>query len=450
MVNIPPEAQEVLLRIYIGQNVNRSGILQSQISEKEQTQTLLARGLIRENHWYLDQFLTTDNGSEIGKALVKTRIEENKDELQAKLKEIPQKVLGFFIKRHISRKLVFETRKPRFVLIHSWEHYVIVNGRIWILWDRFFTSLASVGLCVKTFDYVSTRGGEVRDQYYVISPEVQEFLANMYAVSDFTETQESALKLYPFLLSTSRVLDTDDIDFARQRYYELLRDHSITENQLTGIVNDMNKQQITSEYRGLLSENKPFHIKDLGRFRIYLDKNLIEPAVNILLEREGSIKEYVSEERIPSLSEVKSELGILDYSEQGDFYILVSSLERQLREFIKKNLGKGWIKRIENDIPSIATHWKEKENRDKRWGIEPEPDLINYADLGDYILIIKKFKRIFADSDEDLGDIITHMKIWYNHGRNPIMHSRTVNKQKYFTTKSAIEFLQQWISRKRV
>ena len=447
MVSVPSEGREVLLKIYIGQNINRSGILQSEIKEKEQTKALLARGLIKENHWYLDQFLATDKGSDIGKTLVKTRIEQHKDKLQIMLQEVPKKVLGFFIKRHISGKLVFETRKPRFVLIHSWEDYVLVNGRIWILWDRFLTSLVSVGLCVRTFDYVSTRGGELRDQYYVISPEIQEFL-NRYAVSDFTPRQESALRLYPFLLFTSRILDTDSIDSARQRYYELLRDHSITESQLPGIVNDMNKQQITSEYRGLLSENKPFDIKDFGRFRIYIDKNLIEPAVDILLERRGKIKEYAIEEKIPSLSEVKSELGILDYREQGNFYILVSSLERELREFIKKKLGKGWIRRIENDIPSIIEDWKEKEKRDRRWGIEPEPDLLNYADLGDYILIVKKYKRLFTDGDEDLGDIMTHLKIWYNHGRNPIMHSRTVNKQKYFTTKSAIGFLEQWINRK--
>ena len=297
--SMSPQAQEVLIEVYVGQNINKSGILQSQIKEKEEIPALISEGLIKENHWYLDQFLTTNKGSEIGKTLVKTRIEKNENSLQTMLQEIPKKVLGFFMKRHVSKRLVFSTRKLvptkslQFIFIHSWEDYLLANARIWILWDKFLTSLESVGLCVKTCNYVSTRGGELRDLRYVISPEIQEFLVDRYAVSDFTPSQESALELYPFLMSSIRALDVDDIDIARQQYYELLKDHSTTEDQLAGIVNDMNSKQITSEYRGLLSENKPFDILDISRFQIYLDKNLIEPAVNILLEREARIKERI-------------------------------------------------------------------------------------------------------------------------------------------------------------
>jgi len=308
--------------------------------------------------------------------------------------------------------------------------------------------LGSVGLCVKAVQFVSTRGGELRDLWNVISPEIQRFLTKRYSISDFTPNQEDTLKCYGVLRLANRVLTTDDIDYARQRYYELLKGRSITEGQLAGIVNDMNKKRITSEYRGLLSEKKPFDIMDSSRFQIYLDKNLIEPAINILLEREGKIKEYVIEEKIPSLSQVKSELGILELEELGDFYITVSSLERELREFIKEKLGKGWTKRIKNDIPDVFKRWERKKKRDERWGIEPERDFMNYADLEDYIQIANKFKRMFADSDRDLGNITTQLEIWYNLGRNPLMHSRTVTRRKYDTAKSAIEFLKQWIRRK--
>lgn len=446
MVNIPPKAQEILLKIYIGQNINRAGILQSEIREKEETQTLLSEGLIKENHWYLYQFLTTDKGSNIGKTLVMKKIEEVQNQLQKMLKDIPQKFLCFIVKRYISKGLAYKTQKPHF--IDSWKDRIIIDNRIWILWEKFFTSLESAGLCVKTHDYVSTHGGEIRDLHYVISPEVQEFLVKTYSGVDFSEDQEDTLKLYQFLTSASRYLTTDDIDFARQQFYELLKRYSITEDRIAGIINDMNKSGITSEYRGLLSEKKPFDIINLSRFQIYLDVNIIEPAVGILLGKGTKIKEFVIEEKMPSLSEVKSELGILESSELGEFYLLVSSFERELRAFIKNKLGKGWMERIENDIPEVLNNWKKKKEKDEKWGIEPEQDLINYADLGDYIEIIKKYKRIFSDSDEDLGDIITHLKIWYNQGRNPIMHSRTVNKQKYFTTKSAIDFLKQWIIRK--
>jgi len=446
MADISSNAQEVLLRVYVGQNIRGAGILQSEIKEKEQVEILLSEGLIKENHWYMYQFLTTDEGSDFGKTLVKKRIEEKENQLQTKLQDIPKKVLGFFVRRYVSKERVFSTQKPRFS--NLWEDRILSDGRIWILWDKFLKSLESIGLCVKTYNYVSTRGGELRDLCSVISPEIQEFLINRYPIPDFTPNQEDALKLYPILMSANTILTTEDIDYARQRYYELLINYSATESQLAGIINDMNKKRITSEYRGLLSEKKPFDIINSSRFQIYLDKNIIEPAINILFEKVSEIKEYIIEEMIPSLSEVKSELGILDTKELGNFYILVSSLERDLREFIKKKLGKGWFKSIGKDLPTIIKNWDEKRKRDERWGIESDKDLMKYADLGDYIQIMKKFKRMFADGDEDLGDTITHLKIWYNQGRNPIMHSRTVNKQKYFTTKSAIEFLKQWMNRK--
>ena len=74
---------------------------------------------------------------------------------------------------------------------------------------------------------------------------------------------------------------------------------------------------------------------------------------------------------------------------------------------------------------------------------------MNYADIGDYIQLIKKYSRMFSDGDDDLSRIVTNLETWYIHGRNPVMHIRTVDQQKYYTTKSAVEFLLEWIRRKR-
>lgn len=83
-------AQEVLVKIYIGQNIRNEGILQSEIGEKKQTETLLSEGLVRENHWYLPQFLTTDKGSQLGKKLVLERIEEREGQFQDRIRGIPK------------------------------------------------------------------------------------------------------------------------------------------------------------------------------------------------------------------------------------------------------------------------------------------------------------------------------------------------------------------------
>ena len=429
--------------------------MQSQIRDEKTVNTLLSGEFIRENHWHLDQFLTTDKGSRLARRIVKKKIEANKDKFREKTRKIPTKILSFFTRRYVLRNLAFSAQRKYFEeqarYSGSWKDSILADGRIWILWDEFFESLRSLELCVKTPYYVSTRGGETRHYHYVISPKVRNFLVEEFNMPDFTSGEEKTLRLYSFLffLARKKILATDDVEQARQRYYELLKTFQVTEDQVAGIVNEMNKLKITSEYRGLLSEWKPFDIMNLTKYGVYLSSDIIEPATNVLLEGEETLKEYSVEERIPTLREVKSELGILDHRELGDFYVLVSNLERQIRDFIKEKLGKSWEKRIKSDVTNVYQAWEEKRNRDIKWGIEPEKELIYYSDLGDYISIVKQYPRIFSDGIEDLGDIITHLKIWYNHGRNPIMHSRTVNKQKFYTTKSAVEFLSEWMRRKR-
>lgn len=445
-MEISDSENEVLLKIYIGQNIRKEGILQSEINEKQLIENLLSKGLIKKNNWYLNQFLTTDEGFVLGKRLVSEIIKDKEKLLKIKLQEIPENVLGFVINRYILNKLDFPVEKPSW--ISSWEDNILFDSRIWIFYDKLFTILKDFGLCIKTYNYVSTRGGELRDLHYVISPETQEFLMKM-EITDFSSNQEATLKLYPVLFSTNYLLDNDDVDKARKRLYELLKEHSVTEKQLAGFINEANKKKLTSEYQGLLSENKPFEIIDPNKFKIYLGNKLLEPAINILLGKKGVIEEYTIEDDIPNLSEVKLDFGIIDPEELGEFYFLVSNFERQLRDFLKEKLGKGWVKRIENDLSNIVNGWEEKRKKDERWGIDSEKDFMNYADLGDYIQIIKKYRNMFSNGDDELGEIITHLKIWYNHGRNPIMHARTVDKQKYYTTNSAIQFLLEWMSRKK-
>ena len=447
------KARKVLLKIYIGQNIRHEGILQSEIRDAESLQTLLSEEFIRENHWHLYQFLTTQKGSRFARRIVNRKIKTNKDRFLKKTLTIPSKVLSFFAKRYISENLAFPAEKEYFEFqarySSSWKAPILADGRVWILWKDFFESLRSLELCVKTLDYVSTRGGETRYHHYVISPEVRDFLVSEFSTSDFTPGEEKTLRLYSFLINAKKILAGDDVEKIRQRYYESLKFFQITEDQVAGIANETNVLKITSEYRGLLSEWKPFVIMNPAKYGIYLSSNIIQPAIKMLLEGKGMIRQYFVEEKLPTLHEVKSELGILDHKELGDFYVVVSLFERQLRDFVKEKLGKSWEKRIESDAPSVFRSWEEKRNKDVRWGIEPEKELINYSDLGDYISIVKQYSRIFSDGIEDLGDIITQLKIWYNHGRNPIMHSRTVNKQKFYTTKSAVDFLSEWMRRKR-
>jgi hypothetical protein len=449
-MELSQEAEKVLLRIYIGQNIRSEGILQSEILNQTEAQELLSEGLIKENHFYkFSQFLTSEKGSLLASGIVKRKIQESK--AKEKIAMVPEKALGFFNKRFVSKQLSFRTEKEYFNVFlnpDSWENSILANDRVLFLWKHYFDTLISLELCIKTLGYVATRGGETRGYYYVISPEVQSFLVCELATVDFTPAEESTLRLYTFLRSAKRILQINDVEQVRQRFYDLLKSSELTEDQVAAIVNEMSRQKMTSEYRGLLSELKPFDIANPTSYEIFLSTTIIDPAVKILLEGTGRIREFRTERRMPTLLEVKSESGILDNVEIGEFYMLVSDIERQIREFLKERLGVGWKARIENELPNVYKNWIDKMDKDNKWGIEPEKELINYSDLGDYLSIVKQYSRLFSDSDEDLGDILTCLKMWYNYGRNPLMHSRTVNRQRFFTTKSAVDFLSVWIRRK--
>jgi hypothetical protein len=104
-MELSPEAEKVLLRIYLGQNIRDEGILQFEIPNRIEAQKLLSLGFLKENHWHLDQFLTTGKGSLLASDIVKRKIEENRGKLREKVKTIPNKVLGFFNRRYVSENL---------------------------------------------------------------------------------------------------------------------------------------------------------------------------------------------------------------------------------------------------------------------------------------------------------------------------------------------------------
>ena len=133
----------------------------------------------------------------------------------------------------------------------------------------------------------------------------------------------------------------------------------------------------------------------------------------------------------------------------GRFYKLIRDLEQEVRSFIMEMLGKSWIKRLENDVPAIVRRWKERRDADIKWGIDPEENLINYANLTDYIQIIERYRKTFSESDRDLGLVRAHFEIFAMKGRNPVMHCRDLSYEGYYSAKGAEKFLRKWIERIR-
>jgi len=138
----------------------------------------------------------------------------------------------------------------------------------------------------------------------------------------------------------------------------------------------------------------------------------------------------------------------LTEQELGEFYLKVSNFEKELRDFIKDMLGHKYIKRLKNELPGLVEGWMKRRKLDEEWGIEPEKELINYATIGEYILIIRKYSKLFVDNQQELAYVETKLRDFANFGRNPLMHCRTINRQNIILCEAAMKFLKGWMSRK--
>lgn len=139
----------------------------------------------------------------------------------------------------------------------------------------------------------------------------------------------------------------------------------------------------------------------------------------------------------------------LETEDFGVLYGLIRDFELDVRHFIIEMLGKKWLKRLENDILKVVEGWRDRYRKDKKWKMNPEENLINYADIPDYMQIVKKYRKLFTDSDEELGEVMTFFKMFAMMGRNPMMHFRTITKEEYDETKYAEFHLRNWMEKTR-
>jgi len=283
---------EILKDIYIGMNIRDPGIRRQDFYKysHEPIDTLIKQNYIEETGWYSHiLYHTTKKGSEIGKTLVTKLIDQNKDKIVRFLSKQPQKVLNFVIQNHVIIKdyekfsYAVYARDLSVLGRNDWVESFIKDDRIHRAWTSVLSQLEALGLCVRTWDYVSTRGGELREKNYVISPEVFAFLVEHCPKEDLNEEEYENCRVYDFLQKCYHYHDRT-LDRFRDAYWDGLRDLRLEEEKVKGTIDKMEEMGITSEFRGLVSPDSPFSIKDKSRYSFWLEKTLKEPIIKSLLE----------------------------------------------------------------------------------------------------------------------------------------------------------------------
>jgi len=178
MSNLSEKELEIALYIYIGQNIRNEGILVQDpflVKNEKIVKELENRGIIEEFNWYKHSLLRINYNENVNLSrIIEGKLNENKDILLESLNIIPLNLLSFFIHDYIENKMTFPLDKDW--SYYGWKSLILDNEKIQKYKIKFFNVLIKFGFSVKTKSYVSTRGGELRDDEYVISTEIRDSL----------------------------------------------------------------------------------------------------------------------------------------------------------------------------------------------------------------------------------------------------------------------------------
>ncbi len=453
-LNLNDKALEVLKKIYIAQHIREEGVLTSEFRKySKEIDILKEHDLILEHKWYSHELLlTTEKGKDLASMLVKEKLKEFTDVndfLRKHKIHIPETTLRFLIFDYFSRKLTFPVDIGDEMFIYDWREPIFRDPRIKILRNRILDVLVKENLCVKTFYYVATRGGELRELNYVICPEVQSFLVEGVPFKTGLDQEKKKIaKIYLLLKEIAYIINSDlDLDTIKEQYWNKLQQYDLTEEDIQQIIDQANKRNITSPYFGILSENKPFEIKNTTLYNIFLEKRLLKPLIDNILEVGKPIKILIKKEKMPIKVKAKEKLNIKELTE---LFVEIAGLEVKLRTLIRKELKKKYGEKWWDNIPSeVRKKCEKRKNMDIEDGWEPEKDLLNYADFMDYANIIianwDVFKEYFRNNQAKLK---TYLHDINSLGRRRVMHIRTVRKEYAIMIRQQIKWLSESIDKK--
>ncbi len=304
---------EIIRDIYIGQNVgNGYGILQQDCYkfDTKLIALLLKHNYIEEGKYYSNHlYCTTEKGLKIGELAVTNLIDENKEDIERFLNEQPQKILNFIIQEHYLKKEYREFIYPvdaGDIVGFNWKDRLRKSNKIHRAWTSVLMKLEGFGLCIRTKHYVA-KG--LREENYVIAPEVFEVLMELCPKEAFTTTPEEHDKIRIYgVLSYSYFAHPYSSDAFRDFLWEQLISAELDEEKIKETVNKMAEMGITSKYRGFQGSQAPFSIKNRRRYEDWLEKNLLEPIFETSSERiEGKGKEE-EKEVVKVITDVKEEI----------------------------------------------------------------------------------------------------------------------------------------------
>jgi hypothetical protein len=426
---------DVLLEIYIKQHIRREGVLASDFSNRKEIIAQLRNfGYIEPLRYYkFDTLLCTENGAiSAGKSLQES-IQKRRDNIKSIIDQIPKPVLRFLARDCVRDSSTWPVNRDYFTFF-DWRRIPLEDDRIWTISFKLFSDFETEGLVLRTSDYVSTRGGELRESKFTFSSEVNSILKEAVSNSiGLTVDESKPFRIAYFLQDVSPYFAAYKGADPRELVWQKMEAYFLSEEDLKKTLQLFSEKQVTSVWNGFLPSKPPFEILDPVAFKISISTMLVKPGIDKLLT--SSVKPS-NEQSQPGTSTIDS-----GFERMGSLFNDISLLEITLRNLIEERLSKLYGKTWANQIPQdILQNWEGRKKDDIRESQEPESELINYADFSDYARIIEKFKSPFRDFFPDVSKTVVILNE-INSIRKRVMHSRTITDEAYYSALRWIRWL---------
>jgi hypothetical protein len=434
------EDLDLVSEIYIKQHIdNRSAVLASDFGDrKERVSSLIAFGFAVGSRFYrFDTLHCSPRGAKLAKEQIGQNIRNHKRAIESEIDQIPPRLVDFFVWDCLKDKSSWSSAKTPY-LFFDWRQLPLTDDRVWTQCLKLFSILEKYRLSMRTSDYVSTRGGELRGIEFAFPPETYSLLCEISPNRGGLTVKESRPFRLAYLLSDiGPYLTSTAPQDVREFIWQKLNTTALTEADLAQVFSELSKDGITSEWRGLLSSRIPFEIRDQVAFKIRLDSLLVKPSVEELLKAEKVV--------VPASKQTTQIITSIDDSTLGrsiELYRQIVALESTLRELIKRKLKTQFNEEWQSQIPAeIVEAWKRKERDDLKESLEPERELINYADFSDYAQMIARFKNLFHDVFPNNEGAVERLNMINNICRRRVMHIRTISDEVYYSSMLLIRWV---------
>lgn len=287
--------------VYIAQNIREipstigKGVLEDDCKrECPDYELLIASRHLRRGTWHRLQVVkTTDLADSIVKSNMKKEIFEHKEEVKRILNKLPSNMLNWlvtevFTGRECNDGLLVQPSEAGYNDYSLWRgevtHFCLLRDkRILELRNEVLDAFVELNLAVKGVHYyVATRGGELREEYYLLAPELLDFIHEYWQPKENILPEELEVKHAMFHILEDIYRYKKEKPFELEYLTDMCEKYGVDLQEVSKILDEFVKKGIMEK-----SEEGRYRIVDTNKYLEEVRSKFFTPLVEYILEEKN-------------------------------------------------------------------------------------------------------------------------------------------------------------------